>query len=172
MLNTIKNSWSYFFPSDQNSTVTNNSTRIYSNNSSMTIEAVEAIKEENFNRLNDLFARGLDPNSRDQRGFSLIHIAVLKSRIDSEEKSIALIETLLKNGAHVNAFYVKDNYGPLTTAVRRKLSGIVELLLKKGADTSLAIRNHNKTALDYAKEFKDERGLKVLECFNRVKKAA
>lgn len=131
-------------------------------------EAIDAIKSRNLQALNQLLSMGLNANARDKKGFSLIHITVLHGRPAYEDEVLTMINLLISYGANVNAYYVKDQYGPLTTAVRRKLPEVVDLLLEHGADSELQVINHNKTALDYAKEMtdeNDERGHRVLQSF-------
>ncbi len=124
-----------------------------------------AIKKADIDAIRTLLQTGLDVSWRNERGYGIVHIAVLNANEQNEARMLAIIELLVNHGADVNAFYIKDQYGPLTTAVRRKLPAIVAYLLTQGADCYLKIVPHNKTALDYAREFTDERGKKVLACF-------
>jgi ankyrin repeat protein len=133
-------------------------------------DAVGAIKKRNVQCLGHLLSRGLDPNSRDERGFSLIHVAILHARRAEEDQVLELVSLLINYGGDVNLYYQKHRYGPLTTAVRRKLPTIVNFLLSQGADTELQMVDPHKSALDYAKEFTDSndiRGNQVLKSFEK-----
>lgn len=126
-----------------------------------------ALKEMDIETIDALLQSGLDITRRNERGYGIVHMAVLNANEKSEPRMLSIIELLVNRGADVNAYYVKDQYGPLTTAVRRKLPLIVSYLLAQGADSNLKSLPHYKTALDYAREFSDERGKKVLACFDQ-----
>lgn len=128
----------------------------------------EALRKGTIDDIHSLMVKGLDPHARDEKGYGLIHLATLKANAGNEENMLAVIKLLTDFGADVNAYYLKDQYGALTTATRRKLPKIVSYLLQQGADTTLAIVNHHKTTIDYAREFTDERGQAVLACFEKA----
>lgn len=126
-------------------------------------QAFAAIKMGDLKMLQQLLEAELDPNSKNSRGYTLIHMAVLATRPSNEEAMLALLKLLIDCGGNVNRAFVRldENYTPLHSAVRRKLPAIVELLLTKGADRNIQDKK-NKTPIKYANEFQDERGKQII----------
>jgi ankyrin repeat protein len=77
-----------------------------------------------------LLSRGVDPNTRDVHGLTLLHAAAWCG----DESAV---ELLLKAGADPNARDAEGNT-PLHVAARRKFPQVVLLLLKHGADPNAA----------------------------------
>ena len=78
-----------------------------------------------------LVASGLDPNRRTFEGQTYLHVC---ARHGWEANARSFIE----HGARVNALDEKDGQTPLAVAVKNGRIGMVQLLLKQGADPELA----------------------------------
>jgi len=89
----------------------------------------QAIVVGDANQVQKLLSKGVDINSRNKMGWSLLQTAV-------QNRQQAIIELLIAKGADVNA---KDNNGqtPLHVAVSIGQKDVVELLVTKGADVNV-----------------------------------
>jgi ankyrin repeat protein len=99
-------------------------------------ELFEAVKKNNYEKVEKLLKEGVSPNIRDDREFTPLHYA--------DDYKIA--EILIKNGAKVN---VKNKYGhpPLMYAIGRSQVKIVKLLVKQGADIHFELPNEDSIIL-------------------------
>lgn len=93
-------------------------------------------------------------NAKDEKGFSAL---VLATYIDNLE----ITKTLIENGAEVNAKDGMGNTALMGVAFKGNLE-IARLLLDHGADATIK-NSHQMTALDYARQFKKEGMIKLLE---------
>ncbi|MFN2099810.1 ankyrin repeat domain-containing protein [Altererythrobacter sp. MF3-039] len=89
-----------------------------------------------------LAQRGANPNIEDKRGNTPIQIAAQLGFVEG-------IEELVKAGARVDVTNIAGET-PLISAIHRRDSGMVRLLLEKGADPDRA-DNSGRSARDYAK---------------------
>lgn len=111
---------------------------------------VETLDEES---LSQLLKQGFNPNVRNPEGFTLLHAAVLNTKINTQEQMLTLINLLLQLGADPNLKYEKNkwNFSPLHSAVRRNLPLVVATLLDHKSDVTLKDKK-DKTPKDYALE--------------------
>lgn len=104
------------------------------------VAAVRAGRAEEARRL---LEEGADPNARDERGFTPLHIACARG-------DAGIAELLLERGADPNAVGAAG-VTPLHVAAYGGHRGVVELLLRWGADPSLG-DSSGKTPADVARE--------------------
>ncbi len=90
-------------------------------------ELMDAIYDNDFEKVKDLFARGATANDRDEYGGTPLMYAA-----DSENASLELVQFLLDNGARVNDTDI-DGIGALLDAVKSDRADIAALLLDNGA---------------------------------------
>lgn len=129
----------------------------------------KAVKEADLTALAQL--PNQSPNLRNEKGFSIVHWAVVKTNCSNVNEMLPILKWLINSGYNVNLPYTKTgdyykNYGPLHSAVRRKQFEVAALLLNHGADTSL-VDSKNKNPIDWAKEFTDDRGKEILSLLSR-----
>ncbi len=134
---------------------------VNANNQETILEAFNAVKMGDIEKLANLLNQRLNPNARNNKGYTLLHMAVLATRPANEKHMLNLMTLLVNRGADVNAIYIEDQFGPLHSAVRKKLAHVVLFLLDHHADMYLQ-NDHRKSAFDYALEFNDERGLEIM----------
>ncbi len=99
-----------------------------------------------------LIAAGAKPSQRDDAGWTPLHLAGAKNRLTAAQQ-------LLAHGANIDA---RSNLGgtPLHEAAASGSPEIIQLYLDAGVDTSVVAEGG--TALDIAKEFENEAGVKLL----------
>jgi len=100
----------------------------------------QAVVVGDANQVQQLLSKGVDVNSRNKMGWSLLQTAI-------QNRQQAIVELLIAKGADVNA---KDNNGqtPLLVAVSTEQKDVVELLITKGADVNaINIRGENPLSL-------------------------
>lgn len=100
----------------------------------------QAVVVGDANQVQQLLSKGVDINSRNRMGWSLLQTAI-------QNRQQAIIELLIAKGADVNA---KDNNAqtPLHVAVSTEQKDVVELLISKGADVNVIdIRGDNALSL-------------------------
>lgn len=107
-----------------------------------------AVKAERLEEVRGLLEEGADPNARDERGLTPLHVACTKGNVE-------LVKLLLEHGADPNAVG-GAGLTPLHVAAYSGHQGVVEVLLKWGANPSL-VESSGKTPADVARErgFKD-----------------
>ena len=135
-------------------------------NISLIKAAFTAVKYGQLKDLQNLLERGVSANSRNTRGLTLLHMCILTTTEHNEEYMLPLTALLISYDADVNACYTKNDetYGPLHSAVRRKIPLSTKLLLENNADLFMTDKR-NKTPLDYANdaEFGNDRGEVIRE---------
>jgi ankyrin repeat protein len=95
-----------------------------------------------------LLKHGADPNARNARGETPLHIAARGAEHTIGSGNYAAVSILVKHGADVNA-RDKDGNTPLHYAVARCAFATASLLLSHGADPN-ARNNQGKTPADLA----------------------
>ncbi len=114
-----------------------------------------AIATKHLKYVKDLLERGIDVNHRDYRGQTALHYL-------GQIKDVKLAEELIKHGADLN---IKDNFGnnPLWFAVfyAKGNYDLVRFFMEKGGDP-LNKNSSGRSALDFAKQLKDETLIKIL----------
>ena len=90
---------------------------------------VHYIEKENIDILNRYMYAGLSLNSRDEDGTPLLNIAC-------RNRSFAVVEWFLKNGADIDPVSEDRGYTPLMDAVWKGDLKISSLLIQKGADVN------------------------------------
>jgi ankyrin repeat protein len=117
------------------------------------------IKRHDLTWTSFLLGRGANPDVKDFKGNTALHVAALLGFQSGAE-------LLLGQGASVNA---ANNSGetPLIIAVQQRNPAMVRLLLANGADPKLPDRIAGKSAHDYAAE--DPRGTAVLKIIDESK---
>ncbi|MBB6443997.1 M48 family metallopeptidase [Bacillus benzoevorans] len=114
-----------------------------------------AIENNDLDELQQLLDDGADIEETDSEGSTALQHAVMWTNDEA-------VELLLLNGADVNT---TDDWGttPLINAVLNcEDTKIAKLLLEKGADPTLK-DSSNKTAYEYALEYKDRKHVDLLE---------
>jgi len=106
-------------------------------------ELFDAVRRGDYEAVRRLLAQGADPNLRDERGFTPLHIASAKGLVD-------VAELLLMSGADPNAAG-EAGVTPLHLAVLNGNADLVLLLLEHGADPA-ARDVGGKTPRDLASE--------------------
>jgi ribosomal protein L23 len=103
----------------------------------------QAVVDGDIERVKSEIAAGVNMNSKNRLGWTLLHIAVNK-------KHTEISKLLIEKGADVN---IRDNRGrrPIHLAVQTDQKDIVELLIEKGADIN-AIDGRAENALTLAKK--------------------
>ena len=89
------------------------------------------IRDGKFRVAELLLEAGADPNLTDRRGFAPVHIAVLRN-------DAKLVQCLLDHGAAINVRTPSDGRTPLMIAAAAGFEEMVEILLSRGADPSIA----------------------------------
>jgi uncharacterized protein len=114
---------------------------------------LNAARDGDMGKVEQLLGRGADINSRDINGWTPLMFAVGSSHSK-------LTRLLLERGAAVNG-QTKQGLTPLMKATLHNNSEILSLLLGKGADVNL--RNaEGKTALDTAKDKGHKEAIELL----------
>jgi len=108
-----------------------------------------------------LLARGIDLNTRDSGGRTVLHGACAM-------RQNHMVDWLVRRGADVNARERVLGETPLMSAAGTGEAGIVSTLLLNGADPDL-VDNNGNTALAYAKRYGQQEVVPLLE---RVTKPA
>jgi ankyrin repeat protein len=88
----------------------------------------------------ELLRKDVDVNAADEDGFSSIHLAISRGHSN-------ILRRLLDSGASIGA--VVDSQTPLHIAVRHGRAGMIQILLRRGADTK-PLNNFGFTPLQYA----------------------
>lgn len=115
-----------------------------------------AVARNNEELVKELLDRGADPNKADSIGALPLVEAVLSERLNIE-----IVKMLIEKGADVNKRETESNGTALIFLASNKQTSAesrqeaVKLLLAKGADKSIK-SNEGKTALDWAKEVKNQ----------------
>ncbi|HRH45460.1 MAG TPA: ankyrin repeat domain-containing protein [Pyrinomonadaceae bacterium] len=104
-------------------------------------ELVDAIENQNIDKVRDLIAKGANPDSVDFSTFEPIY-PIIKA---SYKKDVNLMKLLLDNGADVNQEYscCMSSSTPLSNAVQYGDKNLVELLLERGADANYRFKYDN-----------------------------
>lgn len=113
----------------------------------------EAIHNRDKEMVELLLKAGADPNSKDRFETTLLHYAI--RLFDTR-----IVECLLNYGANVNVISYNQSYLHMTARMKYDCSGIIELLVQNGIDTSL-LDGNGKTALQVASK-NNRRRLKLL----------
>jgi Tfp pilus assembly protein PilF len=117
------------------------------NNPGQTVVAQAAI-QGHVDVVKALAARGADVNSRDFEGRTALYFA-------AQNGNKEMVSTLISLKAKVD-IGMKSGYTPLMAAAFRGDEDMVRLLLQLGADPSLATKDTQQTAADFAKSLKHE----------------
>lgn len=122
-----------------------------------------AVANDDKETVKKLLERGADPNIADSKGLLPLPGAVIGPTADAE-----IVKMLLENGAKVNGQEKENGATALIyIASNKEVSAqtrteIVKMLLENGADKSLKTKE-GKTALDWAKEVKNEDVVELLK---------
>lgn len=122
-----------------------------------------AVANDDGETVKKLLDRGADPNIADSKGLLPLPGAVIGPKANAE-----IVKMLLDKGANVNGQEKENGATALIyIASNREVSAqtrteIVKLLLDKGADKSIKT-TEGKTALDWAKEMKNEDVVELLK---------
>ena len=120
-------------------------------------EFLDAVRYGKLETAEKMLHEGIDVNSRNCYGQTILHQVALRPRP-------GILEVLLKAGADLNA---RDNNErtPLHYAALRDQPGIIEWLISHGADTGLQ-DGEGSTPLDYAHENMNNKSYEVLRKHN------
>jgi ankyrin repeat protein len=97
---------------------------------------------------------GADPNSRDERGYTLLFNALLSRDRD-------ILTALLEHGGDPNVQWPREQR-PLFIAVRRGMPELVDVLIQYGADIDAVDERSKWTALSIACAFGGPRDIEAL----------
>jgi ankyrin repeat protein len=89
---------------------------------------------------------GICPDYRTSRGFTALHCAALKGKVE-------VVRILIASGANINA-QAENNVTPLHFAAEQGHYQVVEVLLNAGARTDLKMTRPNMTARGWAMMYK------------------
>ena len=106
-----------------------------------------------------LIAAGEDVNTKCRDG---LQETALMLACRNRDRGYEAAKLLIQAGADVNARFRGDSYPALMLAVRGHSLKCVKLLIENGASLSLD-NGHGNTALDWAREEKDEQIIQVLQ---------
>lgn len=116
------------------------------------MDAFQAIKDLDEPSLALALKTGIDANSRDEKGFTLLHRTVISTSFKNQESAILLMKTLIDAKADPNLGFEGNGwyFMPLHSAVRRGLYSVSKFL----AENHAQITNDNKGKIptDYIRD--------------------
>ncbi|MBI5206976.1 MAG: ankyrin repeat domain-containing protein, partial [Candidatus Firestonebacteria bacterium] len=112
------------------------------------VELYRALLNNDEDRVKYLINKGIDINTKDREGGSLLHYAVARNEKD-------IVEFIINKGADVDAKDI-DGITPLHFAISKEYKEIIELLISKNADLNIK-NNEGKTPLILL----EEKGFKI-----------
>jgi len=104
-------------------------------------QAIKAIKKNDWDYLKKQINSGLDINSHDSFGFTLLHRAI------GRRKSKTFVSYLIENGANINA-ESKNGFTPILSALQAKDTNAFDMLIKAKANIKGDVNGNS--ALHYA----------------------
>ena len=119
----------------------------------------QAAKQGNLHEVKSLIADGADIEARSKKGYTVLHVAVIKGKTQ-------IVEYLIAKGANVNNVSNRGST-PLMSAAHRSYTEILQMLLTAGADPKPVSKRGN-TALDLAIKNEDRTDVEILKLLDRA----